>query len=245
MPERAQFPDRSKRTRLPAEVVKLPDLESQPKFLSGIGVSGLEFAEPVERVRIPLWKRGLDLTCILLSLPVWLPVTVFVALWVKIVAPGPLFFRQERVGYRGRRFMILKFRTMGANIETLSHERHLEQLMQADSPLTKLDAAGDPRIIRGGRVLRALQLDKLPQLLSVFRGDMSLVGPRPCTPAEFLLYQPWQRERLNAPPGLISYWVNGANTRTFAEMIDMDLFYLKNMSLGLDLQVMLRAILRL
>jgi lipopolysaccharide/colanic/teichoic acid biosynthesis glycosyltransferase len=110
---------------------------------------------------------------------------------------------------------------MGANIETLSHERHLEQLMQADSPLTKLDVARDPRIIRGGRVLRALQLATYLQLISVFCGDMSLVGPRPCTRSEFLLYQPWQGERVNAPPGLISYWVNGANKRTLTEMIDI------------------------
>jgi lipopolysaccharide/colanic/teichoic acid biosynthesis glycosyltransferase len=192
---------------------------------------------------IPGWKRILDVTCILISLPFWLPVVIVVALWIKIVSPGPIFFRQERVGYRGKRFMILKFRTMKVNVETQSHERHLEQLMKADCPMIKLDASGDPRIIRGGRILRALALDELPQLLNVLRGEMSLVGPRPCTPHEFKHYVGWQQERVNAPPGLTGYWqVNGKNKTTFSEMIRMDIFYAKNMSLLLDLAIILRTL---
>lgn len=167
---------------------------------------------------------------------------ICIALWIKVVSPGPVFYRQERVGYRGRRFMILKFRTMKVNVETLSHERHLEQLMQANCPMTKLDAAGDPRIIRGGGILRAMGLDELPQLINVLSGDMSLVGPRPCTIAEFKRYQPWQRERVNAPPGLTGYWqVNGKNKTTFTEMINMDIFYAKNMTIWMDLEIMLRT----
>jgi exopolysaccharide production protein ExoY len=191
---------------------------------------------------IPAWKRGLDFVCILLSLPCCLPLMICIALWIKIVSPGPVFYRQERVGYRGRRFMILKFRTMKVNVETLSHERHLEQLMQANCPMTKLDA-GDPRIIRGGRILRAMGLDELPQLLNVLSGEMSLVGPRPCTVPEFERYQPWQRERVDAPPGLTGYWqVNGKNKTTFIEMINMDIFYARNMSLGMDLEIILRTV---
>jgi exopolysaccharide production protein ExoY len=190
----------------------------------------------------PLWKRVLDVICILLSLPLWLPIVIFVTLWIKIASPGPVFFRQERVGYRGRRFMIIKFRTMKVNVETQTHERHFEQLMQANCPMTKLDAAGDPRIIPGGRILRATGLDELPQLFNVFRGEMSLVGPRPCTPHEFQCYKPWQQERVNAAPGLTGYWqVNGKNKTTFTEMINMDIFYTKNMSLWLDLAIMLKT----
>jgi lipopolysaccharide/colanic/teichoic acid biosynthesis glycosyltransferase len=189
------------------------------------------------------WKRILDITCILLSLPLWLPVVMILALWIKLVSPGPIFFRQERVGYQGRRFMILKFRTMKVNVETQSHERYLEQLIHGDRPMTKLDASGDPRIIRGGRILRAMGLDELPQLFNVLRGEMSLVGPRPCTPHEFARYQVWQQERVNAPPGLTGYWqVNGKNKTTFTEMINMDIFYTKNMSLCLDLTIMLRTL---
>jgi lipopolysaccharide/colanic/teichoic acid biosynthesis glycosyltransferase len=124
----------------------------------------------------------------------------------------------------------------------VSHEQYVAQLMEADSPMIKLDAAGDPRLIRGGRFLRALGLDELPQLLNVFFGEMSLVGPRPCTPHEFGRYQDWQRKRCDAPPGLTGYWqVNGKNRTTFSEMIAMDLFYAQNMSFWLDLRIMART----
>jgi exopolysaccharide production protein ExoY len=193
--------------------------------------------------RGPVWKTILDITLILLSMPFWLPVMLFLTLWVKLASPGPVFFRQERVGYRGKRFMILKFRTMKLNVETRSHESHLEQLINANVPMTKLDAAGDPRIIRGGRIIRAMGLDELPQLFNVLRGEMSLVGPRPCTPHEFKSYKVWQRERVNAAPGLTGYWqVNGKNRTTFAEMIKLDIFYTKNMSLWLDLKIILTTI---
>ena len=192
---------------------------------------------------VPAWKTILDLTCILLSMPLWLPVVLILALWIKLTSPGPVFFRQERVGHGGKRFMILKFRTMKVNVETRTHERHLEQLINADVPMTKLDAARDPRIIAGGRLLRATGLDELPQLLNVLRGEMSLVGPRPCTPHEFRNYQVWQRERVNARPGLTGYWqVNGKNRTTFTEMIKLDIFYTKNMSLWLDLTIMLKTL---
>jgi lipopolysaccharide/colanic/teichoic acid biosynthesis glycosyltransferase len=191
---------------------------------------------------VPAWKRILDITCILLSMPFWLPVVMLLTLWIKLASPGPIFFRQERVGHLGRRFMILKFRTMKVNVETKSHERHLEQLIHADRPMTKLDASGDPRIIPGGRILRAMGLDELPQLFNVLRGEMSLVGPRPCTPHEFARYQLWQQERVSAPPGLTGYWqVNGKNKTTFTEMINMDIFYAKNMSLWLDLTIIVKT----
>jgi len=198
--------------------------------------------EIAEGENTPLWKHILDITCVLMSLPIWLPILVCVALWIKIASPGPIFFRQERVGYGGKHFMILKFRTMKVNVETQSHERHLEQLIHADCPMTKLDASGDPRIISGGRILRATGLDELPQLFNVLRREMSLVGPRPCTPHEFQRYQPWQQERVNAAPGLTGYWqVNGKNKTTFTEMIKMDIFYTKNMSFWLDLTIMLKT----
>ena len=98
--------------------------------------------------------------------------------------------------------------------------------------------SGDPRIIPGGRILRAMGLDELPQLFNVLRGEMSLVGPRPCTPHEFRVISPGSNERVNAPPGLTGYWqVNGKNKTTFTEMINMDIFYTKNMSLWLDLAI--------
>jgi lipopolysaccharide/colanic/teichoic acid biosynthesis glycosyltransferase len=190
---------------------------------------------------IPRWKRVLDVTCILLSLPFWLPIILLMALWVKVTSPGPIFFRQERVGFRGKRFMIFKFRTMKVNVETQSHEKYLEQLIHGNAPMTKLDS-GDPRIIAGGRILRATGLDELPQIFNVLTGEMSLVGPRPCTPYEFQRYKGWHRERVNALPGLTGYWqVNGKNKTTFTEMIEMDVWYTKNLSPLLDLAIMFRT----
>ena len=192
--------------------------------------------------QIPFWKRILDIACISLSVPFWLPIMIALAIWIKLASPGPIFFRQERVGHQRKRFMILKFRTMKVNVETQSHELHLEQLIHANRPMTKLDSAGDPRIIPGGRILRATGLDELPQLFNVLRGEMSLVGPRPCTPHEFGRYQKWQQARVDAPPGLTGYWqVNGKNKTTFTEMIDMDIHYTKKMSLWLDLSIMART----
>ena len=193
--------------------------------------------------QVPTWKTILDITCILFSLPLWLPVVLFLALWIKLASPGPIFFRQERVGFREKRFMILKFRTMKVNVETRTHEHHLEQLINSNVPMTKLDSAGDPRIIPGGRIIRAMGLDELPQLFNVLRGEMSLVGPRPCTPHEFKNYKGRQKERVNTPPGLTGYWqVNGKNKTTFTEMIDMDILYTKRMSLWLDLAIMLKTL---
>jgi len=192
--------------------------------------------------RVPGWKSALDITCILLSLPVWLPLMILLMLVTRIASPGPIFYRQERIGFGVRHFFIWKFRTMKLSAETQAHERHLEKLMQVDCPMTKLDAYGDARLAPFGRILRASGLDELPQIFNVLCGEMSLVGPRPCTPNEFAHYQPWQRERVNGLPGLTGYWqVNGKNKTTFKEMIAMDLFYLKNVSILLDLKIMLKT----
>jgi len=190
----------------------------------------------------PFWKRALDLSCIVLSLPFWLPLMALIALAIKVASPGPVFFRQERIGFRGGRFICLKFRSMRVNVETAVHENYLKQLMQSERPMTKLDAAGDHRLIPWGRVLRAAGLDELPQIFNVLRGEMSLAGPRPCTIGEFKCYQDWQKKRFEAPPGLTGYWqVNGKNRTTFREMIDMDIWYAEHMSLLLDVEIMLKT----
>jgi exopolysaccharide production protein ExoY len=192
---------------------------------------------------IPNWKRLLDLTLIFLTMPFWLSAMILASIWILIVSPGPLLYRQERIGYRARRFLILKFRTMHLNSETLSHEGYFEKLMQSNCPMTKLDSRGDARLICGGRILRALGLDELPQLFNVIRGEMSLVGPRPCTCHEFDRYLPEQKLRVNAPPGLTGYWqVNGKNKTSFSRMIEMDRFYAANMSLKMDLAIIARTL---
>jgi exopolysaccharide production protein ExoY len=192
--------------------------------------------------QIPRWKRLLDLACITLTFPLWLTVMALVSTWILLASPGPLLYRQERIGYRGRRFLILKFRTMKINVETQWHEGYVERLMQTDSPMTKLDCH-DVRLIPGARILRALGLDELPQLFNVIRGEMSLVGPRPCTPHEFERYHPAQKARVNAPPGLTGYWqVNGKNKTTFSQMIALDLLYAEKMSVWMDIVIILRTV---
>jgi lipopolysaccharide/colanic/teichoic acid biosynthesis glycosyltransferase len=195
---------------------------------------------PVQTV--PAWKSTLDITCILLALPIWLPLMILLMLMTRLASPGPIFYRQKRVGLGGRHFSIWKFRTMKVSADTQSHERHLEELIRVNCPMTKLDAYGDPRLAPFGRILRASGLDELPQIFNVLCGEMSLVGPRPCLPNEFAHFQPWQRERVNGLPGLTGYWqVNGKNKTTFNEMIAMDLFYLKNLSFLLDLKIILKT----
>jgi lipopolysaccharide/colanic/teichoic acid biosynthesis glycosyltransferase len=132
---------------------------------------------------------------------------------------------------------------MAVNVETGSHELHLQHLINSDGPMTKLDASGDPRIIFGGRILRAMGLDELPQIFNVLRKEMSLVGPRPCTVNELQCYKAGQEERLDALPGLTGYWqVNGKNKTTFSEMIDLDIYYARNLSLSLDASILVRTL---
>ncbi len=192
---------------------------------------------------IPGWKRSLDLVFILLTLPIWLPVMLLIRATINIVSPGPVFYRQARVGQGGKVFMIYKFRSMKVNAETRSHEAHLEELMKEERPMTKLDATGDPRLIPFGRLLRASGLDELPQIFNVLRGEMSLVGPRPCTIQEFHRYEVWQQERVRVLPGLTGFWqVNGKNKTTFNQMIEMDIHYARNASFNLDLRIMFKTL---
>lgn len=192
---------------------------------------------------LPVWKRTIDLACCLAALPALGLATLFAAVMVRIYSPGPVFFRQERIGYRGRPFMIYKFRTMHAGANTASHQSHFTQLMRSNSPMQKLDAKGDARLIPGGWLLRALGLDELPQVINVLLGEMSIVGPRPCIAYEFEHYTDHQRKRLNSVPGLTGLWqVSGKNRTTFDEMINLDIHYGETKSPGLDLWIISRTI---
>jgi len=179
---------------------------------------------------------------IALLLPIWAPVMMGVMLWIKLASPGPVIYRQERIGLRKKRFTIYKFRSMKVCAETRLHESHLTHLIKSNAPMTKLDHVGDERLIPLGRLLRAVGLDELPQVFNVIRGEMSLVGPRPCTPHEFEHYQPCHLARVDVSPGLTGYWqVNGKNNTTFSEMIEMDIFYARNFSFALDLAILART----
>lgn len=190
----------------------------------------------------PFWKRFLDLALIGLLLPIWLPLAVVVMLWIKLTTRGTLLYCQERVGQDGNVFTLYKFRSMRENAPTCSHEAHMQNLIQADRPMTKLDDLGDDRLIPGGAFLRSSGLDELPQLLNVIRGEMSVVGPRPCTSREYVLYAQTERVRFDVLPGLTGFWqVNGKNRTTFKEMIELDRFYVENRSPGLDLLILMKT----
>jgi lipopolysaccharide/colanic/teichoic acid biosynthesis glycosyltransferase len=203
-------------------------------------------AEPAPFILIPglpPWKRLLDLGLVVLSAPIVLPAMFLLSLLIKCVSPGPTFFRQERVGYLGRRFTCFKFRTMVVNADTRVHQGHFSRLVDSNVPMKKLDAKGDPRLIRFGLILRSLGLDELPQIFNVLRGEMSLVGPRPCLPYEYENYTPRHRLRHEAVPGLTGLWqVSGKNRTTFEEMINLDIYYARNKSLWMDLKILFKTI---
>jgi lipopolysaccharide/colanic/teichoic acid biosynthesis glycosyltransferase len=147
------------------------------------------------------------------------------------------------VGHQGRRFTCFKFRSMVVGADTTVHRDHLNRLIGANLPMTKMDSRNDQRLIPCGRWLRVTALDELPQVLNVLRGEMSLVGPRPCIPYEYEKYEPWQKERFDTLPGLTGLWqVSGKNRTTFTEMMDLDIAYVRNKSLWLDLKIILKTI---
>ncbi len=191
---------------------------------------------------LPAWKRVMDLICIVLLTPGLICLACVVALIIKVGSHGPVLFRQRRVGHRGKQFICFKFRTMVADAETDTHRAHTRHLIKTDVPMIKLDSRNDPRLVPLGGLLRATGLDELPQVLNILRGEMSLVGPRPCIPYEYEQYEPWQCHRFDAVPGLTGLWqVSGKNETTFLQMVHLDLEYSRRQSFLLDLKIMART----
>jgi len=206
-------------------------------------------ARPIEELqsnvlfRIPLWKRAIDIAGSFFALLLLSPLLLLVALFIKIVSPGPVLFRQKRVGYLGRVFTMWKFRTMHVNSETSLHRNYLRELIHNEKVMTKLDHGRDPRIIPFGNILRATGIDELPQLINVLLGDMSLVGPRPCLPYEAYEFRSWQMRRFDAVPGLTGLWqVSGKNRTTFKEMMRLDIGYSRKRAFLLDVMIVLKTI---
>jgi len=184
-------------------------------------------------------KRAFDLVLGTLFLVLTAPVWLVAAILVATTSRGPVFFRQERVGRDGRRFTLLKFRTMVVDAEAMLVQ--LRDRNEASGPLFKLRA--DPRITKVGRWLRRFSIDELPQLLNVFRGEMSLVGPRPPLQSEVDAYEDWQGDRLEVRPGITGLWqVSGRSDLAFDEYVRLDLFYIENWSLAFDLYILAKTI---
>jgi exopolysaccharide biosynthesis polyprenyl glycosylphosphotransferase len=184
-------------------------------------------------------KRACDVVISAVGLLVLAPLLVGVALAIKLTSRGPVIFRQERIGLRGRPFTLLKFRTMVVGADLMLKE--LRELNEADGPLFKLRK--DPRVTRIGRILRRYSIDELPQLINVLKGEMSLVGPRPPLADEVALYSDWQLDRLEVRPGITGLWqVSGRSELPFEEYVRLDLFYVENWSIAYDLYILSKTI---
>jgi exopolysaccharide biosynthesis polyprenyl glycosylphosphotransferase len=184
-------------------------------------------------------KRAVDLLIAGVALVIISPLWALIALAIRLDSPGPILFRQERVGLHGKPFTLFKFRSMYVDAE-----EQLEKLRarnEAAGPLFKIRE--DPRRTRVGRFIRRTSLDELPQFINVLAGDMSMVGPRPGLASEVAQYQDWHRKRLAVVPGLTGLWqVSGRSELTFDEMVMLDIYYAENWSLGMDLRIILRTV---
>jgi exopolysaccharide biosynthesis polyprenyl glycosylphosphotransferase len=189
-------------------------------------------------------KRGMDICLAGLGLILLAPAFALIALAIKVESPGPVFFRQERMGTGGRTFRILKFRTMAADAEARKRDlTHLNKHAKNGGDPRMFKIAADPRITRVGQFLRRFDLDELPQLVNVIRGEMSLVGPRPLILVEDVHVQDWARNRLNLRPGMTGVWqVLGRSEIPFEEMTKLDYLYVTNWSLVSDLKLIGRTI---
>lgn len=206
----------------------------KPRFIEG--------ANPHFAKKIPPWKRLADIIGASVFIVLALPFFMIVPLIIKLTGKGPVFFKQERVGQGGRVFTFLKFRTMHMKNNQSVHVDYLSELINSDKPMTKLDSLEDPRIIPLGNLMRKACVDEIPQLFNVLRGDMSLVGPRPCLPYEVQEYLKWHRYRFDIRPGMTGLWqVSGKNRLTFKEMIRLDILYAEKMSFVLDLKILLKT----
>jgi exopolysaccharide biosynthesis polyprenyl glycosylphosphotransferase len=184
-------------------------------------------------------KRLLDVVASALVLAALAPISLLVALAVKLDSPGPVLFRQRRVGQNGREFWLYKFRSMFVDAEARRAE--LLHRNEMDGPAFKI--SDDPRVTRVGRFLRKTSLDEVPQFWNVLRGEMSVVGPRPPLPDEVKRYERWQRRRLSVRPGITCTWqVSGRNELDFAQWMELDLRYIDNWSLWHDVEILLRTI---
>lgn len=184
-------------------------------------------------------KRVTDVAAVLLTAPITLLLTLLIAIVIRLDSPGPIFFRQQRVGKSGQLFTCYKFRTMVPDAEKRKAE--LVHHNEADGPLFKI--RDDPRITRFGRLLRRSSLDELPQLLNVLRGEMSIIGPRPALPEEVADYKIWHRRRLEVQPGCAGLvQALGRSDMSFDEQVRLDIYYAENWTIGMDLRILLMII---
>ena len=191
---------------------------------------------------IPKWKRLVDLSICTITLPLTLPIFCAIALTIKSLSRGPVLFRQQRIGYRGKAFTCYKFRTMRADARPDVHQVYTASLSGSKEPMTKMDLKGDKRLLPLAWIVRSLGLDELPQLINVVKGEMSLVGPRPCVPAEFEADIEAHQRRFVTLPGITGLWqVSGKNRTTFDQMVVLDERYARERSVGMDMVILAKT----
>ena len=202
------------------------------KFLNFINIPHNSFALAIKKI--------IDISVSLFLIVCLSPVLLIISVLIILTSPGPIVFKQSRVGLRGRQFNLYKFRTMVANAELLRKELDAEN--EVDGPVFKMK--DDPRVTKIGKILRKSGLDELPQLINVLKGEMSLIGPRPPLRQETKLYKRWQLRRLSVKPGLSCFWQikPDRNNIKFEKWMEMDLAYIDNWSLRLDFIILLKTI---
>jgi exopolysaccharide biosynthesis polyprenyl glycosylphosphotransferase len=217
----------------------LPRSQSGLSFDELGGLPLLTFSTAPHDELVLFVRRSIELVLASALLVILSPLLLLIAVLIKLDSPGPVLFRQLRCGLHGRPFTFLKFRSMRVDAEAL--KKQLAPYNEMDGPAFKM--TNDPRVTPLGRFLRRTSLDELPQLWNIIRGDMSIVGPRPAVLEEVRQYEPWQRRRLSMKPGLTCLWqVNGRNELTFDEWMRLDLEYIDNWSLWLDVKIAFKTI---
>jgi exopolysaccharide biosynthesis polyprenyl glycosylphosphotransferase len=184
-------------------------------------------------------KRTFDLAVSLVVVTIGLPLWFASALAIKLTSPGPVLYRDRRVGLRQQEFTMLKFRTMVAG--AAEQQAALESSNEADGPLFKI--RDDPRITRVGALLRRLSIDEVPQVLNVLRGEMSLVGPRPLRIRDYRRLEDWHRKRDLVLPGMTGLWqISGRSSLGFDDLVRLDFYYIENWSLWLDISILAKTV---
>ncbi|HZC30800.1 MAG TPA: sugar transferase, partial [Gaiellaceae bacterium] len=214
-------------------------LTQRAEYVAGEGVPLFELRPPVFAGLDWLVKRGFDLVVSVAIVAVAVPVWLVIALAVKLDSPGPVFYRDRRVGLGEGEFGMFKFRSMYTDAST--RQAALEGANEASGPLFKIK--DDPRVTRVGRVLRRYSIDELPQVLNVVRGEMSLVGPRPLPLRDYVQLEDWHRKRYLVLPGMTGLWqVSGRIDLSFDDLVRLDFYYLENWSIWLDISILAKTL---
>ncbi len=208
-----------------------------------LGIPIMKMPQNYDNALFSVYKRVFDLVVTVVGLIILFIPFLIIALLIKLTSKGSVFYNHTRIGKDCKPFEFYKFRTMHAGNDDASHRAFVSDLIQGESDVAVKKIENDPRVTSVGRFLRKTSLDELPQLFNVLKGEMSLVGPRPCMPYELEQYQDWHRRRLSVIPGCTGLWqVAGRSAVDFNDMVILDLFYIDNMSPLFDLRIMFRTL---